>query len=83
MPKVLVKFYASVRMRVGCSSLEMDVVEDLMTALLQLDQHLGINLFEDLDKKYTILINGRNYALGDKVLRQDDRLAFITLAGGG
>lgn len=83
MPRITVKFFATVRAKTGLSSLEIEVAPDLMEALTEIDNHVGIPLAQGLDQEFTLLVNGRNYLLGDKVLRPNDRLAYVTLTGGG
>ncbi|MDH5174060.1 MAG: MoaD/ThiS family protein [Elusimicrobiota bacterium] len=84
--KIRAKFFAMPRDYQGERELEMEVSEDFHKALEEIDSRTKIGIKEKLDKRFIILINGRNYkrVLEDKgKLEQGDNLAFVPFLGGG
>ncbi|NIN91928.1 hypothetical protein GTO36_02840 [bacterium] len=84
--KIKAKFFAMPRDYQGERELEMEVSEDFQQALEEIDLKTKIGIKEKLDKRFVILINGRNYKKvlenRDK-LEEGDRLAFVPFLGGG
>ncbi len=84
--KIKAKFFAMPRDYQGERELEMEVSEDFHKALEEIDSRTKIGIKEKLDKRFVILINGRNYkkVLEDKgKLEEGDNLAFVPFLGGG
>jgi len=84
--KIKAKFFAMPRDYQGERELEMEVSEDFQQALEEIDSRTKIGIKEKLDKRFVILINGRNYrkVLEDKSkLEEGDNLAFVPFLGGG
>jgi molybdopterin converting factor small subunit len=84
--KIKAKFFAMPRDYQGERELELEVSEDFQEALEEIDLKTKIGIKEKLDKRFVILINGRNYR---KVLEkrnkleEGDNLAFVPFLGGG
>jgi len=84
--KIKAKFFAMPKDYQGERELEMEVSENFEEALEEIDSRTKIGMKEKLDKRFVVLINGRNYkrVLEDKgKLEEGDRLAFVPFLGGG
>jgi molybdopterin converting factor small subunit len=84
--KIKAKFFALPKDYQGERELEMEVSDDFQKALQEIDSKTGIGIKEKLDKRFVVLINGRNYkkVLEDKgKLEEGDNLAFVPFLGGG
>jgi molybdopterin converting factor small subunit len=84
--KIRAKFFALPRDYQGDREIEMEVSENFYEALEEIDLKTRIGIKEKLDKRFVVLINGRNYrkVLEDKgKLEEGDRLAFVPFLGGG
>jgi len=84
--KIKAKFFALPKDYHGERELEMEVSENFQQALEEIDSRTKIGIKEKLDKRFVVLINGRNYkkVLEDKgKLEQGDNLAFVPFLGGG
>lgn len=84
--KIRVKFFGLPKDYQGDREIEMEVSEDFYEALEEIDSRTRIGIKEKLDKRFVILINGRNYrrALENKgKLEEGDNLAFVPFVGGG
>ena len=84
--KIKAKFFAMPKDYQGERELEMEVRENFEEALEEIDSRTKIGIKEKLDKRFVILINGRNYhkVLEDKgKLEEGDNLAFVPFLGGG
>ena len=84
--KIKAKFFALPKDYQGDREIEMEVSEDFQQALEEIDSKTKIGIKEKLDKRFVILINGRNYrkALEEKSkLKEGDNLAFVPFLGGG
>jgi len=84
--KIKAKFFALPKDYQGDRELEMEVSDDFQKALQEIDSRTKIGIKEKLDKRFIVLINGRNYkkVLEDKgKLEEGDNLAFVPFLGGG
>ncbi len=84
--KIKAKFFAMPKDYHGDREIEMEVSENFEEALEEIDSRTKIGIKEKLDKRFVILINGRNYrkVLEDKgKLEEGDNLAFVPFLGGG
>jgi len=84
--KIKAKFFAMPKDYQGDREIEMEVSENFEEALEEIDSRTKIGIKEKLDKRFVILINGRNYrkVLEDKgKLEEGDNLAFVPFLGGG
>lgn len=84
--KIKAKFFGLPKDYHGDREIEMEVSEDFQQALEEIDHRTRIGIKEKLDKRFVILINGKNYrrALENKgKLEEGDNLAFVPLVGGG
>jgi len=84
--KIKAKFFGLPKDYQGDREVEMEVSEDFQQALEEIDSRTRIGIKEKLDKRFVILINGRNYrrSLEEKgKLEEGDNLAFVPLVGGG
>ncbi|MFB0527831.1 MAG: MoaD/ThiS family protein [bacterium] len=84
--KIKAKFFALPKDYHGEREVEMEVSEDFYEALEEIDSKTKIGIKDKLDKRFVILINGRNYrkVLEDKgKLEEGDKLAFVPFLGGG
>ena len=84
--KIKTKFFGLPKDYQGDRELEMEVSENFQEALEEIDSRTRIGIKEKLDKRFVILINGRNYrrVLEDKgKLEEGDNLAFVPFLGGG
>lgn len=84
--KIKVKFFGFPKDYQGDREIEMEVSENFEEALEEIDSRTKIGIKEKLDKRFVILINGRNYrkVLEDKgKLEEGDNLAFVPFLGGG
>jgi len=84
--KIRAKFFALPKDYQGERELEMEVSDDFQKALQEIDSRTKIGIKEKLDKRFIVLINGRNYkkVLEDKgKLEEGDNLAFVPFLGGG
>jgi len=84
--KIKAKFFAMPRDYQGEREIEMEVSEDFHKAMEEIDSRTRIGIKDKLDKRFVILINGRNYkrVLEDKgKLEEGDNLAFVPFLGGG
>lgn len=84
--KIRAKFFALPKDYQGERELEMKVNEDFYEALEEIDLKTKIGIKEKLDKRFVILINGRNYKKvleNRNKLEEGDNLAFVPFLGGG
>ena len=84
--KIRAKFFGLPKDYHGDREIEMEVSENFEEALEEIDSRTKIGIKEKLDKRFVILINGRNYrkVLEDKgKLEEGDNLAFVPFLGGG
>jgi len=84
--KIRAKFFAMPKDYQGDRELEMEVSDDFLQALEEIDSRTRIGIKEKLDKRFVVLINGRNYRrlLEEKgKLKEGDNLAFVPFLGGG
>ena len=84
--KIRAKFFALPKDYQGDREIEIEVSEDFQQALEEIDHRTRIGIKEKLDKRFVILINGRNYrkAIEEKgKLEEGDNLAFVPFLGGG
>jgi len=84
--KIKAKFFGLPKDYQGDREIEMEVSENFEEALEEIDSRTKIGIKEKLDKRFVILINGRNYrkVLEDKgKLEEGDNLAFVPFLGGG
>ena len=84
--KIRAKFFGLPKDYQGDREIEMEVSEDFYEALEEIDSRTKIGIKEKLDKRFVILINGKNYrkAIEEKgKLEEGDNLAFVPFVGGG
>jgi len=84
--RIKAKFFALPRDYQGEREIELEVSDNFEEALEEIDLKAKIGIKDKLDKRFIVLINGRNYkkVLEDKgKLREGDKLAFVPFLGGG
>jgi molybdopterin converting factor small subunit len=84
--KIKAKFFAMPKDYQGERELEMEVSDNFDEALGEIDAKTKIGIKDKIDKRFIVLINGRNYKKALEIkgkLEQGDNLAFVPFLGGG
>jgi molybdopterin converting factor small subunit len=83
--RVKLKFFAHLADLYGATEEQRQVSSVLREALLELGQVVSSRLGGEMGSHYALLINGRNVREFEvePILREGDRLAFVSMVSGG